>query len=86
MSVADCPIDFGSSVYSPLSGVTSPYEFYGEDPYGSFYSNPAFMIGTAGGFYRSASPGQAEVLAQLPADELVVQVPTAIQLRRGRKV
>lgn len=85
MSVADCPIDFGSAVYSPLSSA-SPFEFYGEDPYGSFYSSPAFTFGTAGGLYRSANPGQAEVLAQMPANEAVVEVPTVVHMRRGRKV
>jgi hypothetical protein len=85
MSVADCPIDFGSAVYSPLSSA-SPYEFYGEDPYGSFYSNPAFTFGTAGAFYRSANTGQAEVLEQMPADEAIIKVPTAVHMRRGRKV
>jgi hypothetical protein len=85
MSVADCPIDFGSSVYSPLSTI-SPYDFYGEDSYGSFYANPSFMVGTAGSFFRSANPGQAQVLAQIPRDELVVEVPTKVRMMRGRKV
>eukprot|EP00291_Cryptomonas_curvata_P026895 CAMPEP_0172175180 /NCGR_PEP_ID=MMETSP1050-20130122/14074_1 /TAXON_ID=233186 /ORGANISM="Cryptomonas curvata, Strain CCAP979/52" /LENGTH=218 /DNA_ID=CAMNT_0012847233 /DNA_START=34 /DNA_END=690 /DNA_ORIENTATION=+ len=85
MSVADCPIDFGSSVYSPLSTI-SPYDFYGEDSYGSFYANPSFMVGTAGSFFRSANPGQAQVLAQIPRDELVVEVPTKVHMMRGRKV
>jgi hypothetical protein len=85
LSVAGCPLDFGSSVYSPLSTI-SPYDFYAGDSYGSFYSDPAFLIGTAGNFYRSASPAQAQLLSEIPGDELVVEVPTSVRLMRGRKV
>ncbi len=86
MSLADCPIDFGSSVYTPLSAISSPYDFYGGDSYGSFYTNPSFLMGTAGSFYRSSGPAQAQLLSELPKDELVLEVPTAVHLMRGRKI
>jgi len=84
MTVASCPLDIGS-VYTPLSSV-SPYDFYGEDSFGySSYGNPEFLMGTAG-MFRGANGASSQVLAQIPEDELVLEVPVAAKMLRGRKM
>jgi hypothetical protein len=76
LSVADCPLDSSSLIYSSVS----PMEF--GSAYDSAYNDPMFSMG-----YFKAVPGTQQQLASVDyPEEPMYAVPVDVRMMSGRKV